>query len=207
MTERGRLGLDVGAAARRASSAAADAAAGRFAAVAERAGLLDVAYARLDSPVGPLVAATTERGLVKLAYLLPGSDESVVAAELARTVSPRVLEAPARLDRVRRELDEYFAGKRRRFELAVDLRLVRGFGRAVLDATAALPFGATASYTEVARRAGNPRAPRAAGNALNRNPVPIVVPCHRVLHAGGGLGGYGGGLDAKRALLTLEGVL
>ena len=144
---------------------------------------------------------------MRLAYLLPGISEADVAAELAATVSPRVLEGPARLDAIRRELSEYFAGQRRRFEVPIDWRLVRGFGRQVLEATAAIDYGRTASYTEVAQRAGSPRAYRAAGNALNRNPVPIVVPCHRVLHTTGGLGGYAGGLDAKRVLLELEGAL
>lgn len=185
----------------------AEAAAARLAERAAAAGLLDVAYARTDSPVGPLFLAATERGLVRLAFAPEAGAEQAALAELARTVSPRVLEVPARLDPVRRELDEYFEGRRRRFDLPVDWRLVRGFNRAVLEATAALGYGQTASYTEVAARAGSPRAYRAAGNALNRNPVPVVVPCHRVLHSSGGLGGYGGGLDAKRFLLRLEGVL
>lgn len=185
----------------------AEAAAARLAERAAAAGLLDVAYARTDSPVGPLFLAATERGLVRLAFAPGAGAEQAALGELARTVSPRVLEAPARLDRVRRELDEYFQGRRRRFDLPVDWRLARGFNRAVLEATAALGYGQTASYTEVAARAGSPRAYRAAGNALNRNPVPVVVPCHRVLHSSGGLGGYGGGLDAKRFLLRLEGVL
>lgn len=192
------------AAIRQAAEGAATGAARRFAQSAADAGLADVAYARTDSPIGPLAIAATTRGLVRLAFVRDGVSEEAVAADLAASVSPRVLEAPALLDPVRRELDEYFAGDRRRFELAVDWRLVRGFGRAVLMATAAIDYGDTASYTEVARRAGSPRAYRAAGNALHRNPIPIVIPCHRVLHAGGGLGGYGGGLEAKRFLLGLE---
>lgn len=195
-----------GAARRGAGHSVADASAG-FLRRAEDAGLVDVAYGRADSPLGPLVVASTARGLVRVAYLLPGTSDADVAAELSVRVSPRVLEAPGRLDAVRRELDEYFAGERRGFDLPIDWQLARGFGRAVLEATAAVPYGQTASYTEVAERAGNPRAPRAAGNALNRNPIPIVVPCHRVLQSGGRIGGYAGGPDAKRFLLTLEGAL
>ena len=176
----------------------------RLAERAEEAGLVDVAYARVDSPLGPLVVASTERGLVRVAYGAYEHEEDVVE-ELARRISPRALESPARLDPVRRELDEYFAGRRRRFEHPLDWRLVRGFNRAVLDATAQIPYGDTASYAQVAQRAGSVRAHRAAGNALNRNPLPIVVPCHRVLRTGGGLGGYGGGLEAKAFLLRLEG--
>jgi methylated-DNA-[protein]-cysteine S-methyltransferase len=166
--------------------------------------LVDVAYAEVDSPVGRLLAAATPAGVVRLAYE-PDSPPDNVLEELAAQVSPRVLEAPARLDGVRRELDEYFAGRRRDFELPVDLRLARGaFGRRVLDATAAIPFGSVLTYTEVAARAGSPRASRAAGNALGANPIPIVVPCHRIVAAGGRLGGYTGGLERKRALLALE---
>jgi methylated-DNA-[protein]-cysteine S-methyltransferase len=195
------------AAVRKAAEGAAAAAARRFAQRANEAGLTDIAYARTDSPIGPLAIAATRRGLVRLAFLRDGVGEERLAAELAASVSPRVLEAPMLLDDVRRELDQYFSGDRRRFELTIDWRLVRGFGRDVLRATAAIPYGETASYTEVASRAGSPRAYRAAGNALHRNPVPIVIPCHRVLHTGGGLGGYGGGLEAKRFLLGLEGAL
>jgi methylated-DNA-[protein]-cysteine S-methyltransferase len=166
-------------------------------------GLLDVAYADVDSPVGPLLAAATPEGLVRLAYA--ENDRDAVLTDLAARVSPRVLEAPARLDPVRRELDEYFAGRRHAFDLPVDLSLVRGpFGRRVLEATAAIPFGSVLTYTEVAGRAGSPRGSRAAGNALGANPVPIVVPCHRIVAAGGALGGYTGGVERKRALLALE---
>jgi methylated-DNA-[protein]-cysteine S-methyltransferase len=191
------------AAPRRADSAAA---AARFTERAGAEGLVDVAYARVDSPLGPLLAASTERGIVTLSYL-GFREEDDVLARLARDLSPRVLEAPARLDRVRRELDEYFEGERRSFDLDVDWSLVDGFQRRVLAATAAIPFGGHASYGEVAERAGNPRAYRAAGTALGRNPIPIVIPCHRVWAAGGKLGGYTGGLDRKRALLELEGSL
>jgi methylated-DNA-[protein]-cysteine S-methyltransferase len=170
---------------------------------AAAAGLLDVAYATLDSPVGALLLAATPRGLVRLAYLTAG-DEDEVLDELAVKLSPRILSAPRRLDEPRRELDQYFAGARRQFELALDWRLTRGFTRRVLEATAKVPYGATSTYKHVATQAGSPLASRAAGNALGSNPLPIVVPCHRILHAGGGLGGYTGGLDRKRLLLAVE---
>lgn len=170
---------------------------------AEAEGLLDVAYAEVDSPVGPLLAAATPAGLIRLAY--DENDHDAVLDDLAARISPRVLEDPARLDLVRRELDEYFAGRRRAFDLPVDLRLVRGdFGRRVLEQTAEIPFGSVLTYTEVAAQAGSPRGSRAAGNALGANPVPIVVPCHRIVAAGGALGGYTGGLERKRTLLALE---
>jgi methylated-DNA-[protein]-cysteine S-methyltransferase len=168
------------------------------------AGLLDVAYATVDSPVGRLLIATTGRGLVRLAYLDAG-DEEPVLEELARAVSPRVLAAPRKLDEPRRELDEYFSGARRQFELALDWRLTHGFGRRVLRATARIPYGSLSTYKQVAAAAGSPRGSRAAGNALGTNPLPIVVPCHRVLHSGGGIGGYTGGLERKRLLLDVEG--
>ena len=173
---------------------------------AARAGLLDVAYASLDSPLGPLLVAVTPRGLVRIAYEGEGGDD-VVLAELAERLSPRVLHAPERTDAVRRELEEYFIGQRHEFSTPVDWSLVRGFARGVLRATARVPFGEVTSYRQVAEAAGSPRASRAAGNALGSNPIPIVVPCHRVLHSGGGLGGYAGGLERKRMLLHLEGVL
>lgn len=168
-------------------------------------GLLDVAYALHDSPLGTLTVMVTPRGLVRLSY--PGEAVEDQLVELAQRVSPRILEAPERTDVVRRQLDDYFNGRRRRFEVPIDWSLVRGFAGDVLRATARIPFGAVSTYREVAAEAGSPRAYRAAGNALGRNPLPIVVPCHRVLHAGGGLGGYTGGLDRKRYLLQLEGVL
>ena len=171
---------------------------------AAEAGLLDVAYATFDSPLGRLLLATTPRGLVRLAYI-DYSDEDEVLEDLARDVSPRVLDAAWRLDEPRRELDEYFAGRRRRFDLPLDWRLSRGFARRVLEATANIPYGATATYKQVAGEAGSPLAFRAAGNALGSNPIPIIVPCHRILHSGGGLGGYTGGLERKRVLLGAEG--
>lgn len=175
--------------------------------LAERAaddGLLDVAYTSIDSPLGPLMLAATERGLVRVAY--PDNSFEQVLETLAAKLSPRVLEAPARLDGARRELDEYFNGRRQEFDLPLDWALARGFGRRVLEATARIGFGNVSTYREVAGRAGSPRAVRAAGNALGANPMPVVVPCHRVLRSGGGLGGYTGGLDKKEFLLQLEGV-
>jgi methylated-DNA-[protein]-cysteine S-methyltransferase len=182
--------------------------AGAFDRVRERAlaeGLLDVAYADVDSPLGPLLAARTPRGLACLAY--EDGERDALLDRLAAGLSPRVLEAPARLDDVRRELDEYFAGRREHFDVAVDLSLVRGpFGRRILEATAAIPFGAVSTYRGVAEAAGNAAAVRAAGNALGANPIPIVIPCHRVLRTGGTMGGYTGGLHRKEHLLQLEGV-
>jgi len=172
---------------------------------AERDGLLDVAYAILDSPLGPLTVLVTPAGLLRISY----QDESLEATlqETADRVSPRVLEAPERTDEVRRELEEYFEGRRRTFDLALDWRLVRGFAAQVLRATARVPFGDVTTYQAVATAAGSPRGYRAAGNALGSNPIPIVVPCHRVVHSGGGLGGYTGGLSRKEFLLALEGAL
>jgi len=173
---------------------------------AAREGLLDVAFAKMDSPLGRLLVAVTPRGLVRLAYEGErGEREEAVLAELAGRVSPRLLHAPERTDGVRRELDDYFAGRLHAFATPVDWSLVRGFASGVLQATARVPFGEVVTYRDVATAAGSPRAYRAAGNALGSNPMPIVVPCHRVLHAGGGLGGYTGGLDRKRFLLALEG--
>ena len=169
---------------------------------ADAEGLVDVAYASVDSPIGPLLVAGTDVGLVKVGFGTHGW----MLEELARQVSPRVVESPARLDEVRRELTEYFDGTRRAFDLALDWRLSRGFRRTVLEHLyAGVPFGHTVSYLELADRAGNPKASRAVGSAMATNPLPIVVPCHRVLRSGGALGGYGGGLDAKRHLLALEG--
>jgi methylated-DNA-[protein]-cysteine S-methyltransferase len=184
--------------------ASARAAAG-FTVRAEREGLVDVAFARVPSPFGDLLVAATRRGLVRLAY--PNEERDATLAQLARLVSPRVLEAPGRLDQIRRELEEYFDRHRDGFEFGVDYALTRGFTRKVLRATARIPFGSVSTYGEVAGRAGNARASRAAGNALGSNPIPIVVPCHRVVHSSGGLGGYTGGLERKRYLLSLEGAL
>jgi methylated-DNA-[protein]-cysteine S-methyltransferase len=172
---------------------------------AERDGLLDVAYATLDSPFGELTVAGTERGVVRLA--LPRSDREELLDQLAAEISPRMLEAPARLDAVRRELDDYFEGRLVDFSVPVDWRLSRGFRSKVLHAVARIPYGQTRSYGEVAARAGNPRAFRAAGTACGANPVPLIVPCHRVVQAGGAIGNYGGGPEMKEALLKLEGAL
>jgi methylated-DNA-[protein]-cysteine S-methyltransferase len=172
---------------------------------AEADHLVDVAYGHVDSPFGPMLVAATPRGLVRLAY--PSEHEDETLEEVAVKVSPRVLKAANRIDPIRRELEEYFAGTRRHFEVSVDWRLVKGFGRAVLDFTAKIPYGELRTYRDVATRAGNPLASRAAGNALGRNPIPIVIPCHRVVRTGGGLGGYTGGLERKEFLLQLEGAL
>jgi methylated-DNA-[protein]-cysteine S-methyltransferase len=171
----------------------------------EAAGLLDVAYATMSSPLGELTVFVTSRGLLRIAYDNEGGD--AVMAEVAERLSPRILRVAKRTDEARRQLDGYFASDRRSFDLPVDWSLVHGFARGVLRATAAVPFGQVTTYGRMARAAGSPRAARAAGNALGSNPIPIVVPCHRVLHADGGLGGYSGGLDRKRILLALEGSL
>lgn len=165
--------------------------------------LLDVAYATVDSPLGTLLVAATPHGLVRLSY----GAEGEVLEDLAGRLSPRILEAPARLDEVRRELEEYFDGRRSDFDLPIDWSLTRGFTGKVLRATARIGFGKTSTYAEVAGSAGSPRAVRAAGNALGANPIPVVVPCHRVLRTGGALGGYTGGVERKEFLLRLEGVL
>jgi methylated-DNA-[protein]-cysteine S-methyltransferase len=184
--------------------AEAAAAAARFAATAPA----DVSYARVDSPVGTLVAARTAAGLACLSYEDHEGGLDAVLDRLAAKLSPRILEAPARLDDVRRELDEYFDHRRMTFDLPLDWTLVSPFGRKVLQATAAIPFGEVSTYAKVAAEAGNAKATRAAGNALGANPMPIVVPCHRVLHTGGrGIGNYTGGVHRKEALLRLEGVL
>lgn len=177
----------------------------RAIAAARALGLTDVSYSFEPSPVGDLLVAVTPRGLIRLAYNAEEYADDVLE-ELARRVSPRVVEAPAALDTVRRELDEYFDGKRTSFDIPVDWRLHDGFGRRVLRATARIPFGKLLTYAEVAAKAGSPRAYRAAGNALGSNRMPIVVPCHRVVASGGKIGGYTGGIERKEYLLELEGV-
>ncbi len=173
---------------------------------AAREGLVDVAYGQADSPFGPLTVAATDQGLVMLAY--PELTVEDVLDRLAREVSPRVLELPTRIDPIRRQLDEYFEGRRREFDQPVDWRLVNGgFFEAILRATVEIDYGETVSYRDIAERAGNVKAVRAAGNGLGSNPVPIVVPCHRVIATGGGLGGYTGGVERKQRLLALEGSL
>jgi methylated-DNA-[protein]-cysteine S-methyltransferase len=177
---------------------------------AERDELIDVAYATVDSPFGELLVARTGRGIVKLALPSHRGHELTrdeILEELAAEVSPRVLEAPRRLDEARRELDAYFQGRLHSFDLAVDWRLAHGFADRVLHQVTRIPYGKTLSYGELAAKAGNPRAYRAAGTACGINPVPLIVPCHRVLQAGGKLGNYGGGPEMKRALLELEGAI
>jgi len=187
------------------SEQAAAAAAARLRARIVSENLMDVSYAPVDSPFGTLLAASTGKGLVRLAF--PEESVDGVLETLARRVSPRIIEAPSSLDRVRRELDEYFTGARRKFELAQDWQLMSAFAHKILRATYEIPYGGVSSYQEVAAEVGSPRGSRAAGNALGSNPIPIVVPCHRVLRTGGSLGGYGGGLDRKQYLLELEGAL
>jgi methylated-DNA-[protein]-cysteine S-methyltransferase len=166
-------------------------------------GLVDVSFERHDSPLGSIVVGATAAGLVRVG--LPAEDEDAVLEELARRVSARVLRAPrTTITETRRQLDEYFARRRTTFEIPLDWQLTRGFRREVLQATAGIPYGQTVSYREVATRAGSSKAVRAAGTALATNPLPIVVPCHRVLRTGGGLGGYRGGPQAKAQLLHLE---
>ncbi|MGB7684916.1 MAG: methylated-DNA--[protein]-cysteine S-methyltransferase [Solirubrobacterales bacterium] len=177
----------------------------RLAVRASEEGLLDVAYTTTDSPFGQLLLASTSRGLVRLG--LPNQDADELLEELADWVSPRVLEATSGFDQTRRELDLYFDGKLDHFDLPLDWSLSDGFRLKVQRAIARIPYGETRNYREMAIKAGNERAVRAAGTACGRNPLPVVVPCHRVLRTGGGLGGYGGGLEMKRELLKLEGIL
>jgi methylated-DNA-[protein]-cysteine S-methyltransferase len=182
--------------------------AARTAARAAGEGVAPVAYATIDSPMGGLIAVTTARGLVRLAYEVPNGGLDAVLDDVAARLSPAIVEAPARLEDLRRALDDYFAGRRRSFEMPLDWALARTpFTRGVLRATAAIPFGATSTYRAIAAAAGSPAAFRAAGNALGSNPITIVVPCHRVLASGGGLGGYTGGLERKRLLLAIEGAM
>ncbi|MFD6860277.1 methylated-DNA--[protein]-cysteine S-methyltransferase [Rhodococcus sp. NPDC060086] len=169
---------------------------------AEAAGLLDVAYRILDTPVGPLLLAATEAGLVRVAYVVDSLDD--VLDELAARISPRILEAPARLDAAAAQLDEYFEGARSSFDLPLDLRLATGFRRDVITHLPDIAYGHTASYAEVAAAAGSPRAVRAVGTACAKNPLPVIVPCHRVVRSDGGIGQYVGGVEAKRILLSLE---
>jgi len=177
----------------------------RFRTAASESGLVDVAVATVGSPVGELLVAVTSRGLAAIAF--EGDDRDRVLDRLARELSPRVLIAARATDDVRRELDEYFRGARHRFEIRLDRRLMSPFAKDVLGATARVPFGRLATYGEIAGRIGRPKAARAVGAALGANPIPIVVPCHRVIGAGGNLTGYGGGLPRKELLLRLEGSL
>ena len=175
--------------------------------LAERAaaeGLVDVAYATVDSPIGPLFVASTDKGLVRLWF---GAPPDSMLQQLALRLSPRVMEAPAKLDPVRRQLDEYFEGARTHFDLPLDWSLSHGFAQRVLEATNRIPYGQVSTYGTVADKAGNKAASRAAGRALGTNPIAVVVPCHRVIGANGSLTGYGGGMAAKEYLLRLEGYL
>jgi methylated-DNA-[protein]-cysteine S-methyltransferase len=165
-------------------------------------GLLDVAYATADSPFGTLLLARTPQGLVRVA--LPGEDVEATLTDLAGRISPRVLEAPAQLDAERRELDDYFEGRRRRFDLPIDWQLSHGFQLRARQGIAAIPYGETRTYTDLAREAGNERAVRAAGSACSRNPIPLVVPCHRVVRSDGTPGLYAGGVEMKLRLLEME---
>ena len=174
----------------------------RLAALAETQGLLDVSYRTVDSPLGLLLLAATGEGLVRVAFLC--EDHDAVLARLASDISPRILRAPRRLDWAAHQLDEYFAGKRRVFNVPLDLRLAHGFRRSVLEHLRRIPYGVTQSYAAVARAAGNPSAIRAAASACSHNPIPLVVPCHRVVRSDGTTGEYLGGPEAKRALLALE---
>jgi methylated-DNA-[protein]-cysteine S-methyltransferase len=165
-------------------------------------GLLDVAYATVDSPFGALLLARTPQGLVRLG--LPNEDRDGLLGDLVERISPRVLESPAGFEEERRELDDYFAGRRHDFELPIDWQLSHGFLLRARQGIAAIPYGETRTYTDLARGAGNERAVRAAGSACSRNPIPLVVPCHRVLRSDGSLGGYAGGLEMKEKLLQME---
>jgi methylated-DNA-[protein]-cysteine S-methyltransferase len=175
-----------------------------LAALAEREGLLDVAVGRVDTPVGELIVAATEKGLVRASWF----DEEATMQELSTRVSPRIFEMPTRVDPIRRQIDEYFAGTRRQFDVAIDWVLVGEWGRKILSAAARIPYGEVSTYGAVAAEAGSPKAFRAAGTALGHNPVPVVVPCHRVLPAGARtIGQYTGGVHIKTHLLQLEGAI
>ncbi|GAA2784705.1 methylated-DNA--[protein]-cysteine S-methyltransferase [Saccharopolyspora taberi] len=174
----------------------------RLVASARDEGVLDITYRTVDTPVGPLLVAATEQGLLRVAFAR--EDHDAVLSALATAVSPRILRSGERLDEVARQLDEYFAGSRRRFDVPLDLRLSKGFRRDVLAHLPHIEYGRTESYAEVAAAAGSPKAVRAVGTACARNPLPVVVPCHRVVRSDGSFGGYVGGPEAKQRLLTME---
>jgi methylated-DNA-[protein]-cysteine S-methyltransferase len=176
----------------------------RFRAAAAAEGLLDVAYDVVESPVGELFVGVSNRGLCVISY---EADPDLQVERLARGFGSRVLRSPRPVDPARRQLDEYFAGTRKRFDLDVDLRLARDFGRIVLEELGRVPFGEVTTYGALAAKAGKPKAARAVGTIMNRNPIPIVLPCHRVVGANGSLVGYAGGLERKQTLLRLEGAL
>lgn len=164
---------------------------------------IDIAYTTIDSPIGVLVVAASPEGLLRIGF----DNESGVLEDLAEQVSPRILEYPARLLGASRQLDEYFSGRREQFDMRLDWALIDGFRRRVLTATAQIPYGGFSTYQEIAAQAGQPKGARAAGQALGGNPIPVVIPCHRVLRTGGGMGGYAGGTDRKEFLLRLEGAM
>ena len=176
----------------------------RLSNAAANEGVLDVAYRTVDTPVGQLLLAATDRGLVRVAFANEGHD--AVLQMLAEKISPRVLDAPGRLDDVARELEEYFAGRRHGFDVALDWQLAKGFRSTVLHQLPGIEYGHTASYAAIAQLAGSPKAVRAVGTACALNPLPVVVPCHRVVRSDGTMGRYRGGPEAKRALLDLEAV-
>ena len=176
----------------------------RFRDAAARSGMLDAGYDLVETPLGELLVAATDRGLLRISF---DPDPDAELERIERLAGRRVLRSSASVDKVHRELDEYFEGRRHAFDLAVDLRGLTPFSERVLHELARVPFGETATYAGLAERAGKPKAARAVGTIMNRNPIPIVLPCHRIIGANGSLVGYGGGLDRKVALLTLEGVL
>jgi methylated-DNA-[protein]-cysteine S-methyltransferase len=176
----------------------------RFREAAAAEGLLDVAYDVVDSPLGDLFVGVSDRGLCVISYQ---AEPEAQVERLARDFGSRVLRSPRPIDPTRRQLDEYFEGRRRQFNLEVDLRLARDFGRTVLRELGRVPFGEVTTYGALAARAGKPRAARAVGTIMNRNPIPIVLPCHRVVGANGSLVGYAGGLERKQQLLQLEGAI
>ncbi len=177
----------------------ATAAAERFVGAAGK--LVDIAYTTMDSPIGVLLLAASPAGLLRIGF----DNETAVLTDLADRVSPRILEFPDRLAGVKIELREYFAGHRDHFNLPLDWTLIGGFRRHILEVTARIPYGSVSTYQDVAGQAGRPKGARAAGQALGGNPIPVIIPCHRVLRSGGGLGGYAGGTDRKAYLLRLEG--
>jgi methylated-DNA-[protein]-cysteine S-methyltransferase len=183
-----------------------EAATGLLLARAEDEGLVDIAFTTVESPIGNLLVAATKRGLVRVSW---DPDEEQALERLAADISPRIFEAPARLDDTRRQLDEYFGGRRKHFDLKLDWSLTRGFTQKLLRQVAKLDYGELSTYKRMAEAAGSPRAVRAAGNALGANPIPVIVPCHRVVQSSGLLGGYGGKMNSpiKRRLLELEGAL
>lgn len=174
----------------------------RLATAAEQDGELDIAYRTIDSPLGSLLLASTSQGLLRVAYQRENHEQ--VLQTLAEKVSPKILRATGRLDNAAHQLEEYFAGQRKRFELPLDLRLSKGFQREVLTHLPEIGYGQTESYAQVALATGSPRAVRAVGTACARNPLPLIVPCHRVVRSDGSFGGYVGGEEAKSSLLALE---